>query len=183
MFSSSGSKEMGSPLDNLNGQQNWLNSQSKNVPQGPISTCPVNRIWSEEVIDGWGNSDTLNLPGKKWLPISGRRPTSMYFKTQYYFPCFWLFFCVLLFLVSDYGLFVLRSKQLFDQEDVDVVFPLDKEKGITLEDFKLIKMHMASCIFFLSLSLSPLLLALVSYYVSVLIAMNWVFVLLLGIGF
>ncbi|CAL9023188.1 unnamed protein product [Prunus brigantina] len=105
---------MGSPLDNLNGQQNWLNSQSKNVPQGPISTCPVNRIWSEEVIDGWGNSDTLNLPGKKWLPISGRRPTSI--------------------------------KQLFDQEDVDVVCPLDKEKGITLEDFKLIKMHMASYI-------------------------------------
>ncbi|BBH10002.1 Cyclin-C1-2 [Prunus dulcis] len=39
-----------------------------------------------------------------------------------------------------------RNKQLFDQEDVDVVFPLDKEKGITLEDFKLIKMHMASYI-------------------------------------
>ena len=34
------------------------------------------------------------------------------------------------------------SKQLFDQEEVDVVHPLDKDKGITLEDFKLIKMHM-----------------------------------------
>ncbi|KAJ6403743.1 CYCLIN [Salix viminalis] len=33
-------------------------------------------------------------------------------------------------------------KQLFDQEEVDVVHPLDKDKGITLEDFKLIKMHM-----------------------------------------
>ncbi|KAJ6941675.1 hypothetical protein NC651_007444 [Populus alba x Populus x berolinensis] len=34
---------------------------------------------------------------------------------------------------------------LFDQEEVDVVHPLDKEKGITLEDFKLIKMHMGCC--------------------------------------
>ncbi|XP_050270078.1 cyclin-C1-2-like [Quercus robur] len=37
-------------------------------------------------------------------------------------------------------------KQLLDQEDVDVVHPLDKEKGITLEDFKLIKLHMANYI-------------------------------------
>ncbi|KAA8550577.1 hypothetical protein F0562_002261 [Nyssa sinensis] len=37
-------------------------------------------------------------------------------------------------------------KQLLDQEEVDVVQPLDKEKGITLEDFKLIKMHMANYI-------------------------------------
>uniref|UniRef100_A0A3N7G261 B-like cyclin n=4 Tax=Populus trichocarpa TaxID=3694 RepID=A0A3N7G261_POPTR len=34
-------------------------------------------------------------------------------------------------------------KQLFDQEEVDVVHPLDKEKGITLEDFKIIKTQMA----------------------------------------
>lgn len=37
-------------------------------------------------------------------------------------------------------------KQLLDQEEVDVVQQLDKEKGITLEDFKLIKMHMANYI-------------------------------------
>ncbi|KAM1003510.1 hypothetical protein ACFX2C_003827 [Malus domestica] len=37
-------------------------------------------------------------------------------------------------------------KQLLDQEDVDVVSPLDREKGITLEDFKLIKMQMANYI-------------------------------------
>ncbi|KAG5567227.1 hypothetical protein RHGRI_002700 [Rhododendron griersonianum] len=37
-------------------------------------------------------------------------------------------------------------KQLLDQEEVDVVHQLDREKGITLEDFKLIKMHMANCI-------------------------------------
>ncbi|KAI4356345.1 hypothetical protein L6164_000375 [Bauhinia variegata] len=37
-------------------------------------------------------------------------------------------------------------KQLLDQEDVDIVKQLDKEKGITLEDFKLIKMHMANYI-------------------------------------
>ncbi|KAK9944736.1 hypothetical protein M0R45_010288 [Rubus argutus] len=37
-------------------------------------------------------------------------------------------------------------EQLLEQEEVDVVLPLDKEKGITLEDFKLIKMHMANYI-------------------------------------
>ncbi|KAF3435935.1 hypothetical protein FNV43_RR23027 [Rhamnella rubrinervis] len=37
-------------------------------------------------------------------------------------------------------------KQLLDQEEVDVVRPLDKERGITLEDFKLIKMQMANYI-------------------------------------
>lgn len=37
-------------------------------------------------------------------------------------------------------------KHLFDQEEVDNVNPLDKEKGITLEDFKLIKMHMSNYI-------------------------------------
>ncbi|KAI8574226.1 hypothetical protein RHMOL_Rhmol01G0338300 [Rhododendron molle] len=37
-------------------------------------------------------------------------------------------------------------KQLLDQEEVDVVHQLDREKGITLEDFKLIKMHMANYI-------------------------------------
>ncbi|QCE11469.1 cyclin C [Vigna unguiculata] len=39
-----------------------------------------------------------------------------------------------------------EGKHLLDQEDVDMVNTLDKEKGITLEDFKLIKMHMASYI-------------------------------------
>jgi hypothetical protein len=29
-----------------------------------------------------------------------------------------------------------------------VVHPLDKERGITLDDFKLIKMHMANCMIF-----------------------------------
>ncbi|KAI3450827.1 hypothetical protein Pfo_007492 [Paulownia fortunei] len=37
-------------------------------------------------------------------------------------------------------------KQLLDPEDVDVVHPLDKERGMTLEDFKLIKLHMANYI-------------------------------------
>ncbi|XP_024024210.1 cyclin-C1-2 isoform X1 [Morus notabilis] len=37
-------------------------------------------------------------------------------------------------------------KQLLDQEEVDVVHPLDKEKGITLAEFKLLKMHMANYI-------------------------------------
>ncbi|KAB1225547.1 Cyclin-C1-1 [Morella rubra] len=37
-----------------------------------------------------------------------------------------------------------HNKQLLDQEEVDVVHPVDKDKGITLEDFKLIKMHMAN---------------------------------------
>ncbi|XVE72707.1 hypothetical protein DITRI_Ditri11bG0060800 [Diplodiscus trichospermus] len=37
-------------------------------------------------------------------------------------------------------------KQLLEPEDVDVVHPQDKDKGITLEEFKLIKMHMANYI-------------------------------------
>ncbi|CAN6447647.1 unnamed protein product [Victoria cruziana] len=37
-----------------------------------------------------------------------------------------------------------HCKQLLDQEDVDVVHPLDKEKGLTLEEFKLIKIHMSN---------------------------------------
>ncbi|GAA0162702.1 kinase activator [Lithospermum erythrorhizon] len=37
-------------------------------------------------------------------------------------------------------------KDLLDQEEVDVVHQLDKERGMTLEDFKLIKLHMASYI-------------------------------------
>ncbi|KAM6564865.1 hypothetical protein CsatB_024863 [Cannabis sativa] len=37
-------------------------------------------------------------------------------------------------------------KQLLDQDEVDVVHPLDKEKGITVEDLRLIKMEMANYI-------------------------------------
>ncbi|EYU39219.1 hypothetical protein MIMGU_mgv1a022737mg [Erythranthe guttata] len=37
-------------------------------------------------------------------------------------------------------------KQLLDPEDVDVVHQLDKDRGMTLEDFKLIKLHMANYI-------------------------------------
>ncbi|KAK9140971.1 hypothetical protein Scep_010652 [Stephania cephalantha] len=37
-------------------------------------------------------------------------------------------------------------KQLLDQEDVEAVHSPDKEKGITLEEFKLVKMHMANYI-------------------------------------
>ncbi|XP_048233120.1 cyclin-C1-1 isoform X3 [Ricinus communis] len=42
-------------------------------------------------------------------------------------------------------------KQLLDPEEVDVLQQQDKDKGITLDDFKLIKMHMAnSAVHFLS---------------------------------
>lgn len=59
------------------------------------------------------------------------------------------------FRVSKFGyVLCFSSKQLLEQEDVDVLHPLDKDKGITLEDFKLIKMHMANCMISLSLSLS-----------------------------
>ncbi|XP_073039285.1 cyclin-C1-2-like isoform X1 [Primulina eburnea] len=37
-------------------------------------------------------------------------------------------------------------KQILDPEEVDVVHPQDKERGITLDDFKLIKLHMANYI-------------------------------------
>ena len=38
-----------------------------------------------------------------------------------------------------------RSKFLLDQDDVDTVPSLDKEKGLTLEEFKQIKIHMTNC--------------------------------------
>ncbi|KAI3712886.1 hypothetical protein L1987_71455 [Smallanthus sonchifolius] len=38
------------------------------------------------------------------------------------------------------------SKELLDQEEVDVVHNLAKQRGITLEDFKLIKLRMTSYI-------------------------------------
>lgn len=41
------------------------------------------------------------------------------------------------------------SKQLLEQEEVDVVHQLDKERGVTVEDFKLIKLHTANCMFML----------------------------------
>ncbi|XP_022849785.1 cyclin-C1-1-like, partial [Olea europaea var. sylvestris] len=44
------------------------------------------------------------------------------------------------------GLNSLLTKQLLDPEEVDVVHPLDKERGITLEDSKLIKLHMSNYI-------------------------------------
>ncbi|XP_009780810.1 cyclin-C1-2-like isoform X1 [Nicotiana sylvestris] len=37
-------------------------------------------------------------------------------------------------------------KELLDAEEVDVVHQLDKERGITLDDFKLIKLHMSNYI-------------------------------------
>ncbi|KNA20709.1 hypothetical protein SOVF_049980 [Spinacia oleracea] len=37
-------------------------------------------------------------------------------------------------------------KQLLDQEEVDVVQQLDRDRGITLEDFKLVKMHISNYI-------------------------------------
>lgn len=37
----------------------------------------------------------------------------------------------------------LGSKQLLDPDKVDVVQRLDKEKGVTLEEFRLIKIHMS----------------------------------------
>lgn len=43
-------------------------------------------------------------------------------------------------------------KQLLDPEDADVVHPTDRERGITVEDFKLIKMQMANYIWKLAQS-------------------------------
>ncbi|XP_030454824.1 cyclin-C1-2-like isoform X1 [Syzygium oleosum] len=37
-------------------------------------------------------------------------------------------------------------KQLLDPEEVDVVHPPDRDRGVTVEDFKLIKMHMSNYI-------------------------------------
>lgn len=37
------------------------------------------------------------------------------------------------------------SKQLLEQVEVDVVPQLDKDRGVTLDEFKLIKVHMTNC--------------------------------------
>uniref|UniRef100_A0A453L7F5 Uncharacterized protein n=1 Tax=Aegilops tauschii subsp. strangulata TaxID=200361 RepID=A0A453L7F5_AEGTS len=37
-----------------------------------------------------------------------------------------------------------HSKQLLDPEDVDVVPAADRERGITTEEFRLVKIHMSS---------------------------------------
>ncbi|CAI9107375.1 OLC1v1006713C1 [Oldenlandia corymbosa var. corymbosa] len=39
-----------------------------------------------------------------------------------------------------------HCKHLLDPEEVDIVLPIDKERGISVEDFKLIKLHMANYI-------------------------------------
>lgn len=99
----------------------------------------------------FGDSTQFETSEKTWLPISGLRLTSMFPNPK----CSSIFLAYSFnFIVFDSGLLlVLRSKQLWEQEEVDVVLPLDKDKGITLEDFKLIKMHMANCTSFLSISL------------------------------
>jgi len=77
-----------------------------------------------------------------WLPISGHHLISM-FHLPPKIPFFSLV-CICVVICDSWG-YEPCSKHLLDQEDVDMVNSLDKEKGITLEDFKLIKMHMANC--------------------------------------
>nr|VDC92282.1 unnamed protein product [Brassica rapa] len=48
-----------------------------------------------------------------------------------------------IFLVSG---FCSDSKELKDPEEINVVHPLDAQRGISLEDFKLIKLHMSNYI-------------------------------------
>ncbi|XP_019230534.1 PREDICTED: cyclin-C1-2-like isoform X1 [Nicotiana attenuata] len=48
------------------------------------------------------------------------------------------------FWTSSQYFFVVCSKELLDPEEVDVVHQLDKDRGITLDDFKLIKLHMSN---------------------------------------
>ena len=47
------------------------------------------------------------------------------------------------------------SKQLLDPEDVDVVPAADKERGITPEEFRLVKIHMSFRELLLLFLLSP----------------------------
>lgn len=50
-------------------------------------------------------------------------------------------------LIFDFDGLIVCRKQLLDPEEVDVVHQVDKEMGFTLEDCKLIKMHMANCMY------------------------------------
>ena len=53
-------------------------------------------------------------------------------------------------------------KQLLDPEEVDVVHAVDKEKGLTQEEFKLIKIHMTNRITIIT-SISHFLISRVSF--------------------
>ncbi|PKA57476.1 Cyclin-C1-1 [Apostasia shenzhenica] len=37
-----------------------------------------------------------------------------------------------------------HQRQLLDPEKIDIVHPIDKERGLTLDEFKLIKIHMTN---------------------------------------
>jgi len=91
----------------------------------------------------WFLFDWVSLISEEtWLPISGHHLISM-FHLPPKIPFFSLV-CICVVICDSWG-YEPCSKHLLDQEDVDMVNSLDKEKGITLEDFKLIKMHMANC--------------------------------------
>jgi hypothetical protein len=56
-----------------------------------------------------------------------------------------------MFLIDSFCGFYFHSKELKDPEEVNVVHPLDAQRGISVEDFRLIKLHMSNCMFSLDL--------------------------------
>jgi cyclin C len=51
-----------------------------------------------------------------------------------------------MFLIDSFCGFYFHSKELKDPEEVNVVHPLDAQRGISVEDFRLIKLHMSNYI-------------------------------------
>lgn len=113
---------------------------------------------------------------RKWLPISGHQRTSKVSNFQSDITdrssleiivsvsviiCFLTSFC---FLFSG---FCSDSKELKDPEEINVVHPLDAQRGISLEDFRLIKLHMSNC-------MSLVLISLIIYYVLNLVLYVWI---------
>ncbi|RWW08548.1 hypothetical protein GW17_00027997 [Ensete ventricosum] len=109
----------------------WLRKERK---RGELTKFPASHINSLPPLllpgDGRQLLDLVALVIRSWFPTSFPftfLPISFPFLDSMMHLC-WI----------DLG-----SKQLLDPDKVDVVQRLDKEKGLTLEEFRLIKIHMS----------------------------------------
>ena len=119
--------------------------------------------WNSEIDCGGSKINPTAIP---WMPISGLPLTSksstcvsfhFHFHFHFHFPLSFYFSFLALFFrsiqLSDFAPIIFwiwswnNSKQLIDAEEVNVVHQLDKERGITAEDCKLIKFHTSRCKF------------------------------------
>lgn len=75
-------------------------------------------------------------------------------------------------LIDSFSGFYLYSKELKDPEEVNVVHPLDAQRGISVEDFRLIKLHMSNCMLWIGFSFIALLISRLN--MNLIISMSWI---------